>query len=249
MKVLGLEFYKLRHRHIGAMCLCMIAMQLLWEGVSILRLGGEGMGKSYLALLYDQTMLDSIMLPLLVAVLASRTAEMEHKGGGLKLLETLITPAHLYGAKMMWGVAVISLTLVMRMVAFIWLGSWLGFAESVPWALFVCQTLLDIVVAICLYALSLALALRYKNQAMTLILGLGGSFLGTMVLFFPFWLQRLLPWGYFGVLSVVRMDYNSASRVVHYYTVMPTAGDGIGIVLWMVIFVLVGRWLFVRKEV
>lgn len=224
MKVLGLEFYKLRHRHIGAMCLCMIAMQLLWEGVSILRLGGEGMGKSYLALLYDQTMLDSIMLPLLVAVLASRTAEMEHKGGGLKLLETLITPAHLYGAKMMWGVAVISLTLVMRMVALIWLGSWLGFAESVPWALFVCQTLLDIVVAICLYALSLALALRYKNQAMTLILGLG-------------------------VLSVVRMDYNSASRVVHYYTVMPTAGDGIGIVLWMVIFVLVGRWLFVRKEV
>ena len=62
-----------------------------------------------------------------------------------------------------------------------------------------------------LYALQQGLSLRFANQAVALVCGIFGSFVGLMALLFPVWVQRCVPWGYYGLLSLVRMEWDEAT--------------------------------------
>ncbi|UQT50247.1 ABC transporter permease [Flavonifractor plautii] len=73
-------------------------------------------------------------------------------------------------------------------------------------------TALSWAVSMTLYALQQGLSLRFANQAVALVCGIFGSFVGLMALLFPVWVQRCVPWGYYGLLSLVRMEWDEATR-------------------------------------
>ena len=60
---------------------------------------------------------------------------------------------------------------------------------------------------------------------------------------------RFVPWGYYGLLALVRMDWNEATRVTRFFWKWPAPTDLVLLCLWAALFLLVGRALFVRKEV
>lgn len=213
MKALGLEFYKCRRRKIFLVGLALLAAQLLWIAVSLRRMDASDLRQGWLWLLYYLTMIDSFMLPMTVAVIASRNCEMEHKGSTLKSLETLTTPG------------------------------------GMPYEAFGCFTLISWLVSMMLYTLQQGLSLRFANQALPLIIGLAGSFLGLMALFFPMEVQRLLPWSYYGLFALVGMDWDAATLVSTFYWREPQMLDAALFMLWFLVFFVVGRTLFVRKEV
>ena len=70
-------------------------------------------------LLYNLAMVDAIMLPIGVAVIASRSCELEHRGHTLKLLETAVTPGRLYAAKLAWGALVLAGLLLAGLALFL----------------------------------------------------------------------------------------------------------------------------------
>lgn len=84
---------------------------------------------------------------------------------------------------------------------------------------------------------------------MALVCGIFGSFVGLMALLFPVWVQRCVPWGYYGLLSLVRMEWDEATRWTAFFWRRPEPLDLALLCLWAALFLTVGRTLFVRKEV
>ena len=114
MKLLRLEFFKCRRRKIVLVCAAVLAVEFLWMGVFLARESPEELRWGWMLLLYNLAMVDAIVLPLSVATLASRSCELEHKGGAFKLLETMASPGGLYAAKLGWGALVLAALLTVR---------------------------------------------------------------------------------------------------------------------------------------
>lgn len=248
MKAIRLEFYKCKRRKVLLVCLALIAAQLIWMGVFLARLDEQDIRDGWMLLFYNLALVDAIMLPLTVAVLASRNGEAEHRGMTFKLLETLITPARLYAAKLCWGALMLCALLTLRTALFIALGAGLHFAGGVPWGTWALFTLISWAVSMMVYALQQALSLRFANQAVALIVGLCGSFAGLLSMLFPLWVQRCMPWGYYGLLLLVGMNWNETTHVTTFFWRTPLALDVGLLVLWGAAFLVAGFALFMRKE-
>ena len=194
MKLLALEFCKCRRRKLTLVCAGLLAAQLLWFGAYLTRQDAEALAQGWMLLLYNLAMVDAIMLPIGVAVIASRSCELEHRGHTLKLLETAVTPGRLYAAKLAWGALVLAGLLLARGALFLALGLAMGFPGGTPWGRFVVFTALSWAVSMTLYALQQGLSLRFANQAVALVCGIFGSFVGLMALLFPVWVQWCVLW-------------------------------------------------------
>ena len=187
MTGIGLEWYKCRRRQVPLVCLGLLGAQMVWMGVFLLRQEQEDLAQGWMLLLYNLALVDAIMLPLTVAVLASRNCEGEHKGSTWKLLETMVTPGQLYAAKLGWGTVVLAV-------------------------------------------------------------GLCGSFLGLLSLLFPVGIQRCFPWGYYGLLLLVQMHWEEATRITTFSWRTPEPLEVFLLVVWWVAFGVIGYGLFARKE-
>lgn len=249
MKLLALEFCKCRRRKLTLVCAGLLAAQLLWFGAYLTRQDAEALAQGWMLLLYNLAMVDAIMLPIGVAVIASRSCELEHRGHTLKLLETAVTPGRLYAAKLAWGALVLAALLMVRWALFMGVGILWQFPGEVPWGRFGIFTLISWAVSMMVYALQQGLSLRFANQAVALVCGISGSFLGILSLLFPPALTRCVPWGYYGLLSLVGMNWNPDTRFTWFYWEWPVPTDLVLLCLWAALFLLVGRALFVRKEV
>lgn len=249
MKLLKLEFFKCRRRKIVLVCAAILAVELLWMGVFFARQDAEDMKQGWMLLLYNLSMVDAIILPLSVATLASRSCELEHKGNTWKLLETMASPDRLYAAKLGWGALVLAVLLVIRSGLFLAVGLVLNFSGPIPWGRFTLFTLISWAVSMMVYALQQGLSLWFANQAAALVCGISGSFLGILSMLFPPALIRFVPWGYYGLMALVGMDWNETTRVTRFYWCWPQLSDIALLLIWAAIFLLVGRALFVKKEV
>ena len=221
MKLLKLEFLKCRRRKIVLVCAAVLAVELIWMGAFFTRQDAEDLKWGWMLLLYNLSMVDAIILPLSVATLASRNCELEHKGSTWKLLETMTSPGSLYAAKLCWGALVLAALLMIRSGLFLGVGIAQGFQGPVPWGRFGVFTLISWAVSMMVYALQQGLSLRFLNQAAALVCGIAGSFLGILSMLFPPALTRCVPWGYYGLLTLVGMDWNPATRVTAFHWQWP----------------------------
>ena len=249
MKLLRLEFYKCRRRKIVLVCAAVLAVELVWMGAFFTRQDAEDLKWGWMLLLYNLATVDAIILPLSVATLASRSCELEHKVSTWKMLETMASPGSLYAAKLAWGALVLAALLVLRSGLFLAVGIVQGFQGEIPWGRFGLFTLISWGVSMMVYALQQGLSLRFANQAAALVCGISGSFLGILSMLFPPALVRCVPWGYYGLMSLVFMDWNQVTRVTRFYWRWPPVTDVALLFLWGAVFLIVGRTLFVRKEV
>lgn len=249
MKPLGLEFYKCRRRKIALVCAAVLVAQLFWFWAVLSRQSAEELQQGWLLMLYNFAMVDAIMLPVATAVLASRSCEIEHKGCMLKLLETAATPAQLYRAKLCWGALTLAGLLALRSAMLAALGLALDFPGAMPVERLALFSLITWAVSMALYLLQQGLSLRYANQAPALVCGIFGGFAGLMSLLLPGGFQRIVPWSYYGLLSLVGMDWDEMTHVTTFYWRTPAAVDFALLALWAMLFFAIGRTLFVRKEV
>lgn len=249
MKLLQLEFYKCRRRKIVLVCAAVLAVELIWMAVFFTRQDAEDLKWGWMLLLYNLAMVDAIILPISVATLASRNCELEHKGNTWKLLETMARPSQLYAAKLTWGALVLASLLIVRSGIFIAVGIVEGFQGGIPWGRFGLFTAISWAVSMMVYALQQGLSLRFTNQEAALVCGIAGSFLGILSMLFPPALTRCVPWGYYGLLSLTRMEWDPDTRFTQFFWQWPQPMDLVLLCLWTVVFLMVGRTLFVRKEV
>ena len=96
------ELQKARRRHDLIVCLLVPVMALLWCQ-SAAPTGADELASAYSALFYSLPIINTILMPLAMAILASRLWDVEVKGCTPKLLYTLQSRRSLFAARQRWG--------------------------------------------------------------------------------------------------------------------------------------------------
>lgn len=249
MKMLQLEFYKIKRRKIGLTMAAFLAVQFLWGLWAFRDPTANEQEQGFLSLLYSLPVLDAVMVPPIMAILASRLADIEHKGCMYKQLEVLRSPGSLYHAKAICGLLIIAVMFAVQFGVFIALGYALGYQGHPDTAHYVLSYCLKLASNSALFLMQLAFSMLFANQMIPLVIGLCGSLIGLLLMFVK--MYSFLPWGGNLNSTVVMMDWDAATRIATYYyrEYSPIELAAVGtIFVWLVVFYAAGRILFARRE-
>lgn len=211
----GLEMRKLRHRHIPAMFFMTFVVITAWMYWCIKDLDASKTNDVSAVVFTNLLLMNTILCPVMVAVLASRMCDMEQMGDTYKWLCTIQKPEHIYRGKVMVGGFWLTVFSLLQAVLFRILTTPFG-AVAMP--RLVSLYLSIYLPALCIFILQLNLSLRYTNQLTPVFLSIGGTFAGLFSWFLYQWpLRYLIPWGYYAALCNTGLDYDKAARYSTYY--------------------------------
>lgn len=249
MKTLQLEFYKIRRRKVWFSMFAMLAVQLLWGMWSMRNPKDWELASGWMSLLYFLTVLDGLMMPTILSVLASRLADIEHKGNTYKQLKTLRPAGSLYHAKALCGLVIITVLLASQAAFFILLGYHLGYEGSPDPRYYLLSYGLRLASDLALFLLQLLLSMLFANQMIPLVAGLGGSMIALLLMFVSQY--SFLPWGGNLNAGIVWMDWDETSKIITYcyrqYSPAEIASV-VSIFVWIAVFYAAGRRMFAHKE-
>lgn len=206
VSVLANEFAKMRHLRIGlvaiVMVVCVVGLSLM--GAMISPEFADPARRSWEPLLDSMSVAVPLTSPTLLAVLASRQVDIEHRGNGWLLSQTSgITPGGLCRVKLFALGAIVTAAKVLESVLLIGAGLLLSITAPVPIGLWLGYTVSVLVANLVILALHILLSARIDNQ----LVGLGIGVIGTLVAVFasgyPAWLAHATPpWGYYALAAV-----------------------------------------------
>ncbi|MGZ0067601.1 ABC transporter permease [Microbacterium arborescens] len=166
------------------------------------------------ALLLSYTMMAAMTSPLLTAVLASRQTDIEHSGNGWVLAAGAgRTPGQLCGAKLRALAIILAPAIALQTAAVVAIGVVAGISvpiDPVPW---IAYTVLLYVLDVVFCGLHILLAARVENQLVSVGVGVLGSFLAVFSLLLPAAVSRVIPWGYYAVISQASQSGDAVAYV------------------------------------
>ena len=186
-------------------------------------------GDPWPQLLLSTSMAAALVSPVLTAVLASRLTEVEHTGGGwMMAAATGLTPGRLCRAKAVALSGVLAVAVTVQVGAEVLVARLLGASTDLSVPHWLGYSLLLVAVDVVSCAWHVLLAARVENQIVTVGVGFLGSFVALFSLLMPPALTRVVPWGYWALITPARQSGSGAdgSLVATYST--PPLGWVIG---------------------
>ncbi|MEA5049457.1 MAG: ABC transporter permease [Eubacteriales bacterium] len=247
-EVIALEFYKTRRRRVWVIIAAMIFVQMLWSVWGVGRMDAHDLSQGWMFFLYKLPLLNSIMMPVIAAVVASRLSDIEHKGQTFKLLNTVMPAGRLFDAKFICGALYLLAAVLLQIAVMVVIGCVVGFEGNPPVGKLFLYLLFTMAATLTILLLQQALSLLFANQMIALSVGLIGGLAGLFIMFFPQGLERFLLWGYYGVLMLVGMDWDAGTRIMNLHYMPVDWGGLVALTILFCALYVVGRTLFVRKE-
>jgi hypothetical protein len=248
MKGIFLEFYKIRRRKIWVIILVLLGVQCLWGLWGFRNMDAKKLSQGYMQCLYHFSVFNTIMMPMIAAITASRICDLEHKGQTFKLLLTVMPAGTLYDTKFICASMHMAAVGAAQTTFIIVLGKAAGFTEPFPPGFLTYYFIMTTMVTVAILALQQAFSLLFANQMIPFVIGITGSFAGLFSLFLPQGIQRMILWSYYGVLTPVKMNWDGQSRIADLqYIPVDWSSFWLLIGLFAVIY-LTGRRCFTRKE-
>lgn len=250
MITLKTEFQKIKRRKIGLTMLALISVQFAWFLWATKNPDEKELAQGWMDLLYTLPLLNVIMMPTFMSVLASRLSDIEHKGNTYKQLKTLRRPNILFNAKVVCGLFFVAVISIGQILFLLVLGYCHHYTENPDIHYYTLALILNFACCLSLYLLQLDLSLIFFNQMIPLVIGLCGSLLGLILMYIK--MYSFLPWGGFLSCALVGMDWNIETRVVTLFYREHSMIEycAIGMVFfWIIVFYVAGRIAFTRKEV
>ena len=212
------ELKKAHRRHDLAFCLLLPLILVLWVG-GLAPASEDELSNAYSALFYSIPVLEAILLPVMMAVLASRLWDLEVKGNTLKLLYTLQSRRSLFAGKAVFGVLEVLVTVAVELACIPVLGIVHGYTEAFPTGqlvyLFVCTLAVDAM----LFFGEFLLMLWVGNPLPALCVGIVGALVGLFSAFMPPLASYFVPFGYYIPLSAYEVaNWDEATHTVTYGT-------------------------------
>ena len=216
MRAICAELKKSRRRHNALVAVGISLAALLWATQT----GGksEDVSQGYSGLLYAIPIINTVIMPLGTAVLASRLWDLESKEKCCRILLTLQSRASLFFGKAAAALLQIFLMVAVESAGILALGKWAGYTDALDCGQFWWLAAATFMVNAMLFFLWLFLSVRFDNQVPTLAGGMVGSLSGLFASFMPPMVSFFMPWGYYIPLSTARMDWDPETRIVRYYT-------------------------------
>ena len=210
------ELQKAHRRHDLALCLLIPGIVVLWVG-GLAPSDPEELANGYSALLYSIPVIEAILMPVLMAVLASRLWEIEVKGSMPKLLYTLQERRSLFAGKALLGTGEVLLMVTLEMAVSILLGRVQGYTEAFPAGPFVYTGICTLSVYVMVFFSVLLLMVIYVIPMPALCVGIVGALIGLFSAFMPPLVSYFVPWGYFVPLSCYEVAlWDQATHTVTY---------------------------------
>ncbi len=245
IKVYLMEYKKARHRFLSLILLGALAFQLafmLWNM--------KDSSQGWMAQLYNMALLNSMLMPTILSVFASRLMDMEHKAHSWKFLKTMQSPNGLFMSKLLYGFFSLFLFCLAQLGGLYLLGRYYGFPTPCPFPQYGLYGLSTLFICFILFCLQLLLSFIWANQAVGLSIGLMGSLIGLFIQFLPRGiLYQVIPWGLFGATGIVAMDWNPQMRTTDFYFTSPLTGSFAAIFLWLLMLLILGLKLFTEYDV
>ncbi len=249
IRQLRAEHQKGRRRHLLLIPFIFLLFQILWAFWQLNYADQEELSSGYLLLFHHLPMMNTLLLPMMTAVTASRLCDMEIKGDTLKLLYTIQEQTSLYDCKYLTGLSYLAAFTIGQGLLIPGLGMSYHFGEPLKWPMLLEHLAVTFSVSAALLAIQQTLSLLSASQILPLAAGLVGCFLGLFSLFFPAPIARLFIWGYYAAFPAAAMDWERDTRIVHYYEVsFPAAGFLLFLAAAIAIYLLC-RTITARKEV
>lgn len=245
----AVELKKAQHLKIMLIPLGFLAVLFLWAAFSYTNASDYDKAQGYANLFYELPLINCVILPIMLAVLSSRLCDMEIKGQTQKLLYTLQEKGSFYDWKFLHEAFYLLLFGCGEGLIFPLCGKLFGFTEPLSFGLLCRHVGITLLVGAVVLTLQHLLSLCSQNQILPLIVGLIGSFLGLFSMFFPPAFARLVLWGYFGAFPAYGMNYDAAARLCSFYEVPFPTGLFLLFTLFGILFYLVCRHIFLKKEV
>lgn len=215
-RALHAELQKAHRRHDLAVCLLVPLVILIWVGYSAPEVDSSTI-HPFSALFYMGPTIDAILMPIGMAVLATRLWDVEEKGDFPKLLYTLQSRRSLFAAKAVLGFGEVLLIAVLETAILLALGWWKGYADAVPAAHILYHFVCTLAVCVMLFASELLLAVLLANPLPALCVGVTGALVGLFSAFMPPIVSLFVPWGYFIPLSsFVLASWDADTRIAVY---------------------------------
>lgn len=176
--------------------------------------------KPWAMLLLGTAFVNAMTGTVFVAILASRQTDIEHSGAGWNLAATSgLTPGALCRVKL----AALSLLIVPAAIAesavLIVVARAIGVSLPLDVGPWVTYTVLLALVNTAMCAYHLWLAAVVENQLVVMSAGLLGGFIGVYMMLAPPMLARLLPWGYYAIITPVTMSMVNGHGAYEYISV------------------------------
>lgn len=243
------ERIKARRRYVWAVTAVLGLVLCLWGTFNMRDADARDLAQGYSELFYQLPLLNTVLLPLSLAVIASRLCDWEVKGNTLKLLCTLQKKSSFYDCKLLIGLKQLFFIALIETMGILAAGIRYHFTEKLDIRLLLLHFMQIIIVGTAVYILQQTLSLLWKDQLLPLAVGLVGSFAGLFSLFFPKQVSRLILWSYFCQFTPLAMDWEHETRIVTFYPVgFPTALC-LGFLAVTVCVYILGKTLFLRKEI
>lgn len=245
----AVEFKKGRHLHLLFIPLGFFMVILLWSIYASKDPSDYEKAQGYAYLFFQMPLLNCMTMPLMIAVLASRLCDMEIKGQTLKLLYTLQEKGSFYDWKYLHEAFYLLLFCLGEGLIFPLCGRLFGFTETFSLILVIRHVGVTFIAGTAVLTLQHLLSLCSGNQILPLVAGLADSFLGMFSMFFPPAAARLILWGYFGTFVPYSMNYDKAARLISFSPVAFPVGEFVGFCVFGILFYLICRSAFLRREV
>lgn len=247
MNLIQLEFFKLKRKKIWLLVLLFLSAELIWSLWAALSYGDTYDVWCYL--LYQIPSLNTLLMPILISILASRLSNNEYKGSAFKLLNTFISPKKLYTAKFICGSIYLVFTTFGQVLCMLFTSFLVGFTTPIPLNHIASFIMTTILVNLCLLALYQTLSLLFANQVISLVMGIAGGFIGLFSLFFPPILQKMFLPAYYSILDTILLITHVETQTFSMlYDHLNVTSIGIIILVGISLFIL-GQISFSKKEV
>ena len=248
IRLLRLEIFKMRRRKMWLVPLLLLTVILFWTMASTMQYRSSDTAISWEYLMYLHGMINTLLMTMGIAVIASRLCDIELKGETLRMLVPVASAKSVYACKFIYGSIILFLTVVAELASMIFVGVSQGAQGSVPLVHIIGMYFGTLMIAVCTLALQQALSFLVQNQMVSLITGICGSFLGFLSLLFPPAIQRLAFWSYYADFSAVLMIYDTETRVM-YFELNPFPWSRLIVILGLsLVFYFVGQKKFAGKE-
>lgn len=243
------ELYKGRRRKVWLVALGFLVITCLWLGSINNNLSAREQAQGYTHLFFQVPLMNCILMPIMLGVIASRLCDMEVKGQTLKLLYTLENKKSFYNCKFLHEFLYLLLFSLGEMLMFPLFGVMFHYTETLSVMLLLQHTICLLIVGTAVLTLQHILSLMFENQIAPLFIGLTGSFVGLFCSFFPPSSTRFVLWSYFCTFIPYSMSYDRDTRITTYTPVSFPLVTFILFLLFTILFYFICRSIFLKKEV
>ncbi|MBQ9661953.1 MAG: ABC transporter permease [Oscillospiraceae bacterium] len=225
-----LEFQKAKRKCTWLLFLALLGINLAYMFWSMKRADAGTLPFAWEQTLFCVPLVNTLFLSVVIAVLSSRTMDMEHKAGTWNLLQTLQSRPSIFLGKTLYGFVWVLLFGVLQGISILGIGKCLGFRGTMPIPKVLAVVCGEIVSGMLVYQIGCLLALLFSSQFAALSINLGGTLAGLFLMFVTD--LPVTPWSLLVALRVVDMNYQEGDASASYeWFAAPTSS-------WIIAFLL-----------